>query len=100
MSASSGRCLTSPPDLGAKKDSSPTFPHQRGQGPGELLNVQGSPQGQENGLTLLHLVVIQGNVEKLKFLLSQEANMDIQLVCGYTPLIVAVQKRSPEISQF
>uniref|UniRef100_A0A8C0HDA3 Uncharacterized protein n=1 Tax=Chelonoidis abingdonii TaxID=106734 RepID=A0A8C0HDA3_CHEAB len=54
-------------------------------------------RSQENGLTLLHLVVIQGNVEKVKFLLSQEANMDIQLVCGYTPLIVAVQKRSPEI---
>uniref|UniRef100_A0A674I7A2 Ankyrin repeat and kinase domain containing 1 n=1 Tax=Terrapene triunguis TaxID=2587831 RepID=A0A674I7A2_9SAUR len=52
---------------------------------------------QENGLTLLHLVVIQGNVEKVKFLLSQEANLDSQLVCGYTPLIVAVQKRLPEI---
>uniref|UniRef100_A0A452GSH6 Uncharacterized protein n=1 Tax=Gopherus agassizii TaxID=38772 RepID=A0A452GSH6_9SAUR len=54
-------------------------------------------RAQENGLTLLHLVVIQGNVEKVTFLLSQEANVDIHLVCGYTPLIVAVQKRSPEI---
>ncbi|CAM5128442.1 unnamed protein product [Natator depressus] len=54
-------------------------------------------RAQENGLTLLHLVVVQGNVEKVKFLLSREANVDSQLDCGYTPLIVAVQKRSPEI---
>uniref|UniRef100_A0A8C3SDN9 Ankyrin repeat and kinase domain containing 1 n=1 Tax=Chelydra serpentina TaxID=8475 RepID=A0A8C3SDN9_CHESE len=54
-------------------------------------------RAQENGLTLLHLMVAQGNVEKVKFLLSQEANVDSQLDCGYTPLIVAVQKRSPEI---
>ncbi|KAM7137778.1 ankyrin repeat and protein kinase domain-containing protein 1 [Macrochelys suwanniensis] len=54
-------------------------------------------RAQENGLTLLHLMVVQGNVEKVKFLLSQEANVDSQLDCGYTPLIVAVQKRSPEI---
>lgn len=54
-------------------------------------------RAQENGLTLLHLVVVQGNVEKVKSLLSREANVDSQLDCGYTPLIVAVQKRSPEI---
>ncbi|CAM5172262.1 unnamed protein product [Eretmochelys imbricata] len=54
-------------------------------------------RAQENGLTLLHLVVVQGNVEKVKFLLSREANVDSQLDCGYTPFIVAVQKRSPEI---
>ncbi|OXB75917.1 UNVERIFIED_CONTAM: hypothetical protein H355_012885 [Colinus virginianus] len=51
----------------------------------------------ENGLTLLHFMVIQGNVEKVKFLLSCKANVNSQAVCGYTPLIVAVQKRSPEI---
>lgn len=51
----------------------------------------------ENGLTLLHFVVIQGNVGKVKFLLSCKANVNSQAVCGYTPLIVAVQKRSPEI---
>ncbi|XP_009809236.1 ankyrin repeat and protein kinase domain-containing protein 1 [Gavia stellata] len=51
----------------------------------------------ENGLTLLHLMVIQGNVEKVKFLLSCKANVNSQVVCGYTPLIMAVQKRSPEI---
>ncbi|NXW90059.1 ANKK1 protein, partial [Alopecoenas beccarii] len=51
----------------------------------------------ENGLTLLHLMVIQGSVEKVKFLLSCKANVNSQVVCGYTPLIVAVQKRSPEI---
>ncbi|KAM9114118.1 LOW QUALITY PROTEIN: ankyrin repeat and protein kinase domain-containing protein 1 [Pangshura tecta] len=54
-------------------------------------------RAQENGLTLLYLMVIQGNAEKVTFLLSQEANVDSQLVCGYTPLTVAVQKRSPEI---
>ncbi|NXJ03479.1 ANKK1 protein, partial [Odontophorus gujanensis] len=51
----------------------------------------------ENGLTLLHFMVIQGNAEKVKFLLSCKANVNSQAVCGYTPLIVAVQKRSPEI---
>ncbi|NWS22530.1 ANKK1 protein, partial [Pachyramphus minor] len=51
----------------------------------------------ENGLTLLHLMVIQGNVEKVKFLLSCKANVNSQVVCGYTPLIMAVQKRLPEI---
>uniref|UniRef100_A0A8D0EMU3 Ankyrin repeat and kinase domain containing 1 n=1 Tax=Strix occidentalis caurina TaxID=311401 RepID=A0A8D0EMU3_STROC len=51
----------------------------------------------ENGLALLHLMVIQGNVEKVKFLLSCKANVNSQVVCGYTPLIMAVQKRLPEI---
>uniref|UniRef100_A0A8C4UYH5 Ankyrin repeat and kinase domain containing 1 n=1 Tax=Falco tinnunculus TaxID=100819 RepID=A0A8C4UYH5_FALTI len=52
---------------------------------------------QQNGLTLLHFMVIQGNVEKVKFLLSCKANVNSRVVCGYTPLIMAVQKRSPEI---
>nr|XP_013814186.1 PREDICTED: ankyrin repeat and protein kinase domain-containing protein 1-like [Apteryx mantelli mantelli] len=51
----------------------------------------------ENGLTLLHLMVIQGNVEKVKLLLSCKASVNSQGVCGYTPLIMAVQKRSAEI---
>nr|XP_013042657.2 ankyrin repeat and protein kinase domain-containing protein 1 [Anser cygnoides] len=51
----------------------------------------------DNGLTLLHVMVIQGDVEKVKFLLSCKANVNSQAVCGYTPLIMAVQRRSPEI---
>ncbi|KAF1453679.1 Ankyrin repeat and protein kinase domain-containing protein 1, partial [Spheniscus demersus] len=51
----------------------------------------------ENGLTSLHLTVIQENVEKVKFLLSCKAHVNSQVVCGYTPLTMAVQKRSLEI---
>ncbi|KAM9175275.1 ankyrin repeat and protein kinase domain-containing protein 1 [Mergus octosetaceus] len=51
----------------------------------------------DNGLTLLHVMVIQGDVDKVKFLLSCKADVNSQAVCGYTPLIMAVQRRSPEI---
>uniref|UniRef100_A0A8B9TJS9 Ankyrin repeat and kinase domain containing 1 n=1 Tax=Anas platyrhynchos TaxID=8839 RepID=A0A8B9TJS9_ANAPL len=51
----------------------------------------------DNGLTLLHVMVIQGDVDRVKFLLSCRADVNSQAVCGYTPLIMAVQRRSPEI---
>ncbi|NWW72064.1 ANKK1 protein, partial [Climacteris rufus] len=51
----------------------------------------------ENGLTLLHLMVMQGNVGKVKFLLSCGAGANGRAGCGYTPLLVAVQRRLPEI---
>ncbi|NXE93606.1 ANKK1 protein, partial [Menura novaehollandiae] len=51
----------------------------------------------EDGLTLLHLIVMQGNVGKVRFLLGCRANVNSQAGCGYTPLLLAVQRRLPEI---
>ncbi|NXM31841.1 ANKK1 protein, partial [Oxyruncus cristatus] len=71
-------------------------PYSEAESPEEILSEE-ICRVHENGLTLLHLMVIQGNVEKVKFLLSCKANVNSQVVCGYTPLIMAVQKRLPEI---
>ncbi|NXP23077.1 ANKK1 protein, partial [Scytalopus superciliaris] len=71
-------------------------PYSEAESPEEILSEE-ICRVQENGLTLLHLMVIQGNAEKVKFLLSCKANVNSQVLCGYTPLIMAVQKRLPEI---
>ncbi|NXK37132.1 ANKK1 protein, partial [Piprites chloris] len=71
-------------------------PYSEAESPEEILSEE-ICRVHENGLTLLHLMVIQGNVEKVKFLLSCKANVNSQVVCGYTALIMAVQKRLPEI---
>ncbi|KAJ7424937.1 Ankyrin repeat and protein kinase domain-containing protein 1 [Pitangus sulphuratus] len=71
-------------------------PYSEAESPEEILSEE-ICRVHENGLTLLHLMVIQGNVEKVKFLLSCKANVNSQVGCGYTPLIMAVQKRLPEI---
>ncbi|NXS36470.1 ANKK1 protein, partial [Pomatostomus ruficeps] len=59
--------------------------------PEELRGVQ------ENGLTLLHLMVMQGNVGRVRFLLSCGAAVNSRAGGGCTPLLVAVQRRLPEI---
>ncbi|NXD54730.1 ANKK1 protein, partial [Corvus moneduloides] len=59
--------------------------------PEELCRVH------ENGLTLLHLMVMQGNVGKVRFLLSCRASVNSPAGCGCTPLLMAVQRRLPEI---
>ncbi|NXF77712.1 ANKK1 protein, partial [Sclerurus mexicanus] len=71
-------------------------PYGEAESPEEILSEE-ICRVHENGLTLLHLMVIQGNAEKVKFLLSCKANVNSQVVCGYTPLIMAVQKRLPDI---
>ncbi|NWX53744.1 ANKK1 protein, partial [Promerops cafer] len=52
---------------------------------------------QESGLTLLHLMVMQGNVGKVRFLLGRRAGVNSAAGCGCTPLLMAVQRRLPEI---
>ncbi|NWY43491.1 ANKK1 protein, partial [Sylvia atricapilla] len=52
---------------------------------------------QENGLTLLHLMVLQGNVGKVRFLLGCGAGANSSGGCGCTPLLLAVQLRLPEL---
>ncbi|NXF09775.1 ANKK1 protein, partial [Smithornis capensis] len=74
----------------------PLTPPREPGSPEQLLS-QELCQLQEHGLPLLHLMVIQGNVAKVKFLLSCRADVNSQLLCGYTPLAMAVQKRLPEI---
>uniref|UniRef100_A0A8B9MZ88 Uncharacterized protein n=1 Tax=Accipiter nisus TaxID=211598 RepID=A0A8B9MZ88_9AVES len=55
----------------------------------------------ENGLTLLHLMVIQGNVEKVKFLLSflieHDADINMPDDDGWTPLHFAAQNGDDRI---
>nr|XP_033774349.1 ankyrin repeat and protein kinase domain-containing protein 1 isoform X2 [Geotrypetes seraphini] len=51
----------------------------------------------ENNLTLLHFIVAQGNVEKVKLVLMQGANVNSQIVSGHTPLALAVQNKFLEI---
>uniref|UniRef100_A0A8C0UA58 Ankyrin repeat and kinase domain containing 1 n=1 Tax=Cyanistes caeruleus TaxID=156563 RepID=A0A8C0UA58_CYACU len=60
-------------------------------GPEELGRLQ------ENGLTLLHLMVLQGNVAKVRLLLGRRAGVNSAAGGGCTPLLVAVQRRLPEI---
>uniref|UniRef100_A0A8C3QGT6 Ankyrin repeat and kinase domain containing 1 n=1 Tax=Cyanoderma ruficeps TaxID=181631 RepID=A0A8C3QGT6_9PASS len=52
---------------------------------------------QEHGLTLLHLMVLQGNVGKVRFLLGCGAGANSAGGCGCTPLLLAVQRRLPEL---
>ncbi|TRZ15909.1 hypothetical protein HGM15179_011257 [Zosterops borbonicus] len=52
---------------------------------------------QENGLTLLHLMVLQGNVGRVRFLLGCGAGANSAGGCGCTPLLLAVQRRLPEL---
>ncbi|KAL2295760.1 hypothetical protein Nmel_017281, partial [Mimus melanotis] len=53
--------------------------------------------GRENGLSLLHLMVLQGNVGKVRFLLGRRAGVNSAGGCGCTPLLLAVQRRLPDI---
>uniref|UniRef100_A0A7N4PPS2 Ankyrin repeat and kinase domain containing 1 n=1 Tax=Sarcophilus harrisii TaxID=9305 RepID=A0A7N4PPS2_SARHA len=51
----------------------------------------------ENNVTLLHFLVTEGNVEKVRLLLRQEVDVDCQTVEGYTPLIIAVQDQFSDL---
>ncbi|NWV33208.1 ANKK1 protein, partial [Grantiella picta] len=51
----------------------------------------------ENGLSLLHLCVLQANAAKVRFLLSCRAGVNSRAGCGCTPLLLAVQRRLPDI---
>ncbi|NXU34307.1 ANKK1 protein, partial [Drymodes brunneopygia] len=59
--------------------------------PEELRRVQ------EQGLSLLHLTVMEGNAGRLRFLLSCRAGVNSTAGCGCTPLLLAVQRRLPDI---
>ncbi|XP_054032119.1 ankyrin repeat and protein kinase domain-containing protein 1 [Dryobates pubescens] len=63
----------------------------------EGLLPEGVRRLQGDGLTSLHLQVMQGTVEKVKFLLGCKADVNRRALCGYTPLVLAVQRRSPEL---
>ncbi|NWV19301.1 ANKK1 protein, partial [Origma solitaria] len=71
-------------------------PHREPGSPAELL-PQELRRGHEHGLTLLQLVVLQGNVAKVRFLLGRRAGVNSRAGCGCTPLLLAVQRRLPEI---
>ncbi|KAM5141569.1 ankyrin repeat and protein kinase domain-containing protein 1 isoform 2-T2 [Mantella aurantiaca] len=51
----------------------------------------------ENNFTLLHFAVAQGNLEKVNQFLGLHANVNSRTVSGYTPLILAVQRKLPDI---
>ncbi|XP_043852780.1 LOW QUALITY PROTEIN: ankyrin repeat and protein kinase domain-containing protein 1 [Dromiciops gliroides] len=52
----------------------------------------------DNSVTLLHFLVTEGNVEKVKLLLSQDVDVGLpNQPEGYTPLILAVQDHSSDL---
>ncbi|XP_063799255.1 ankyrin repeat and protein kinase domain-containing protein 1 isoform X2 [Pseudophryne corroboree] len=51
----------------------------------------------ENNFTLLHFAVAQGNLERVNHFLSLNANVNSRTISGYTPLILAVQRKLPDI---
>ncbi|NWT55921.1 ANKK1 protein, partial [Erythrocercus mccallii] len=63
----------------------------------EELAPEDPSRMQENGLTLLHLLVMQGNVSKVRFLLGCGAGVNGAACGGCTPLLLAVQRRLPEL---
>ncbi|NXX39928.1 ANKK1 protein, partial [Tricholaema leucomelas] len=70
--------------------------------PGEVANPEellpeATCGGTEQGLSLLHLQVLQGSVEKVKFLLGCRASVNRRALSGCTPLLLAVQRRCPEL---
>nr|XP_056716739.1 ankyrin repeat and protein kinase domain-containing protein 1 [Euleptes europaea] len=54
-------------------------------------------ESHENSPGLLHRLVAEGHLEKVAVLLRQGADVNGKIPCGYTALIVAVQKRSLEM---
>ncbi|KAM8795541.1 LOW QUALITY PROTEIN: ankyrin repeat and protein kinase domain-containing protein 1 [Eudromia elegans] len=62
--------------------------HSETKSPENILSEE-SCRIHENGLPLLHLMVIQGNWKKVKLLLSCKASVYRQGVCGHTPLTMA-----------
>uniref|UniRef100_A0A8C5PNV3 Ankyrin repeat and kinase domain containing 1 n=1 Tax=Leptobrachium leishanense TaxID=445787 RepID=A0A8C5PNV3_9ANUR len=51
----------------------------------------------EKNNTILHFAVAQGNLERVNHFLNLNVNVNSRTVSGYTPLILAVQKRLPDI---
>ncbi|XP_073513094.1 ankyrin repeat and protein kinase domain-containing protein 1 [Phyllobates terribilis] len=51
----------------------------------------------ENNFTLLHFAVAEGNFERVNHFLSLNANVNSRTVSGSTPLILAVQRKLPDI---
>ncbi|XP_077106092.1 ankyrin repeat and protein kinase domain-containing protein 1 isoform X1 [Ranitomeya variabilis] len=51
----------------------------------------------ENNFTLLHFAVAEGNYERVNHFLSLNANVNSRTVSGSTPLILAVQRKLPDI---
>ncbi|NXG46181.1 ANKK1 protein, partial [Psilopogon haemacephalus] len=49
------------------------------------------------GLSSLHLQVLQGSVEQVKLLLGCRGGVNRRTLCGSTPLLLAVQRRCPEL---
>ncbi|XP_075697097.1 ankyrin repeat and protein kinase domain-containing protein 1 [Rhinoderma darwinii] len=51
----------------------------------------------ENNFTLLHFAVAEGNFERVNHFLSLNAKVNSRTVSGSTPLILAVQRKLPDI---
>ncbi|XP_023797120.1 ankyrin repeat and protein kinase domain-containing protein 1 [Cyanistes caeruleus] len=81
--------LTFPPDTrsGGKAKEEAPGPAPRGEaGSPEELGPEELGRLQENGLTLLHLMVLQGNVAKVRLLLGRRAGVNSAAGGGCTPL--------------
>ncbi|KAG8434449.1 hypothetical protein GDO86_012717 [Hymenochirus boettgeri] len=51
----------------------------------------------DKNVTFLHNAVAHGNLNKVNHILSLNINVNSKTISGYTPLILAVQKKSPDI---
>ncbi|XP_057606286.1 ankyrin repeat and protein kinase domain-containing protein 1 [Hippopotamus amphibius kiboko] len=51
----------------------------------------------KNKVTLLHFLVAQGHLERVRQLLAHEVDVDCQTACGYTPLVIAAQDQQPDL---
>ncbi|OWK55667.1 Ankyrin repeat and protein kinase domain-containing protein 1 [Lonchura striata] len=83
--------------LGKDNQEVPLPPRHGEAGSPEELAPEELGRVQENGLTLLHLLVLQGNVAKARFLLGRGAGVNRAAGGGCTPLLLAVQRRLPEM---
>ncbi|KAG9482199.1 hypothetical protein GDO78_011089 [Eleutherodactylus coqui] len=62
-----------------------------------LLQISDISWEDENNFTLLHFAVTEGNLERVNHFLSLNANVNSRTVSGYTPLILAVQKKLVDV---
>uniref|UniRef100_A0A8C0U6K6 Ankyrin repeat and kinase domain containing 1 n=1 Tax=Cyanistes caeruleus TaxID=156563 RepID=A0A8C0U6K6_CYACU len=92
------RKMSHKPAISRSQQEEAPGPAPRGEaGSPEELGPEELGRLQENGLTLLHLMVLQGNVAKVRLLLGRRAGVNSAAGGGCTPLLVAVQRRLPEI---
>ncbi|NXM38286.1 ANKK1 protein, partial [Gymnorhina tibicen] len=91
------RKMSHKPAISRSQQEVPVPPPRRAAGSPEQAAPEELRRVHESGLTLLHLMVMQGSAGRVRFLLGCGAGANSAAGCGCTPLLVAVQRRLPEI---